>query len=112
MIFSVAGEELGLIGCIAILFILTVILIRFIIDAGHSKDEMGSMICIGVFCIFAIQIIVNIGMVLRVLPVIGLTLPFFSYGGTSALSSFLAIGLVLSVYMHRQDLMFAGQMDS
>jgi len=109
MIFAVAGEELGLVGCIAIILILTVILVRFIVVASHSKDGMGSMICIGAFSMFSLQIIVNIGMCLRILPVVGLTLPFFSSGGSSAVSSFLAIGLVLSVYMHRKDLMFAGQ---
>lgn len=109
MIFAVAGEELGLIGCLAIILILSVILIRCIIDARHAKDSAGAMICVGAFSMFAIQTIVNIGMVLRVLPVVGLTLPFFSSGGSSALSSFLAIGLVLSVYMHRKDLMFAEQ---
>lgn len=109
MIFAVAGEELGLIGCLAIIIILCVLLIRFIIDVSKSKDSMGSMICVGVFSMFAVQTVVNIGMVLRILPVVGLTLPFFSSGGTSAVSGFLAIGLVLSVYMHRKNLMFSDQ---
>lgn len=109
MIFAVAGEELGLIGCLAIILILSIILIRCIVDARHAKDSAGAMICVGAFSMFAIQTIVNLGMVLRILPVVGLTLPFFSSGGSSALSSFLAVGLVLSVYMHRKDLMFAGQ---
>lgn len=109
MIFAVVGEELGLIGCIAVLLILSVMLVRFLIDAGHSKDVMGSMMCVGIFSTFAIQIIVNIGMVLRLLPVVGLALPLYSYGGSSVLSSFIAIGVVLSVYMHRKDLMFADQ---
>lgn len=110
-IFAVTGEELGFIGCIAVMIILSLILIRILIDATHSKDAMGSMICIGLFASFAVEIIVNIGMVLRVLPVVGLTLPFFSSGGSSVLSAFLAVGMVLSVYTHRKDLMFAGQTD-
>lgn len=109
MIFAVAGEELGLIGCLAIIIILCVLLVRFIIDVSKSKDSMGSMICVGVFSMFAVQTIVNIGMVLRILPVVGLTLPFFSSGGTSAVSGFMAVGLVLSVYMHRKNLMFSDQ---
>jgi rod shape determining protein RodA len=111
MIFAVTGEELGFIGCLAVIVVLSVILVRFLIVAGNSKDGLGSMICIGAFSTFAVQMLVNIGMVLRILPVVGLTLPFFSSGGTSAVSSFLIIGLVLSVYMHRKDLMFAGQND-
>lgn len=108
-IFAVTGEELGFIGCIAVMIILSLILIRILVDSTHSKDAMGSMICIGLFASFAIQIIVNLGMVLRVLPVVGLTLPFFSSGGSSVLSAFIAVGMVLSVYMHRKDLMFAEQ---
>lgn len=109
MIFASCGEEFGFIGCLAVIVILSVILIRIIIDSTHSKDVMGSMICIGVFSSFAVQIIINLGMALRLLPVVGLTLPFFSSGGSAVLSSFIGLGLVLSVYMHRKDLMFAEQ---
>lgn len=110
-IFAATGEELGFIGCIVVMIILSLILIRIIVDSTHSKDAMGSMICIGIFASFAIQIMINIGMVLRLLPVVGLTLPFFSSGGSSVLSAFLAVGMVLSVYMHRKNLMFAEQTD-
>ena len=106
MLFAVTGEELGFVGCCVIILILIVLLIRCIADSAHSKDAMGSMICVGVFSLFAIQIIINIGMDLRVLPVIGIALPLFYSGGSSAISSLLALGLVLSVYMHRKDLMF------
>jgi rod shape determining protein RodA len=109
MIFAVCGEELGFIGCIAVIIILVIIMIRIIIDGSRSKDAMGSMICVGIFSSFAIQIIINLGMVLRILPVCGITLPFFSSGGSSVVSVFLSIGLVLSVYMHRKDFMFAQQ---
>lgn len=109
MLFAVTGEELGFVGCCLVILILTILLIRCIVDSAHSKDAMGSMICIGVFSMFAVQIIINIGMDLRVLPVIGIALPLFYSGGSSAVSSLLALGLVLSVYMHRKDLMFAGQ---
>jgi Bacterial cell division membrane protein len=109
MLFAVTGEELGFVGCCAIVLILTILLIRCIVDSAHSKDALGSMICIGVFSLFAVQIIINIGMDLRILPVIGIALPLFYSGGSSAVSSLLALGLVLSVYMHRKDLMFAGQ---
>ncbi|HEX2938947.1 MAG TPA: FtsW/RodA/SpoVE family cell cycle protein [Ruminiclostridium sp.] len=109
MIFTVVGEELGLIGCIALLFILIVILIRFIVVSASSKDEMGSMICIGAFASFAVQMIINIGMCLRVLPVVGLALPFFSSGGSTTVSSFMTVGLVMSVYLHRKSLLFGNQ---
>lgn len=109
MIFTVTGEELGLIGCLAVIIILSVLLIRFILVAASSKDAMGTMICIGAFASFAVQMIINIGMCLRVLPVVGIALPFFSSGGSTTLSSFMSVGLVLSVYMHRKDFLFAAQ---
>lgn len=112
MIFAATGEELGFIGCIAIIIILSVILIRFIMISAASKDEMGSMICIGAFASIAIQMIVNLGMCLRVLPVVGIALPFFSSGGTTTISSFMTIGLVMSVYLNRNDLLFADQTDN
>ena len=100
-IFTVAGEELGFLGCIAILGILLAIMIRIILDANKAKDYQGKMICIGVFSIIATQSIINIGMVLGLMPVVGITLPFFSSGGTSVISIMMCIGLVQSVYMHK-----------
>lgn len=109
MIFAVTGEELGLIGCLAVFLIFAILLARFLIVAAHAKDSFGAMICVGVFCSFAVQVGINIGVVLHLLPVIGITLPLFSQGGTSTVSAFLALGLVLSVHMHRKELMFADQ---
>lgn len=111
MIFTVAGEELGFIGCIAIILVLAIILMRIIIDAALAKDEMGTMICVGAFAAFAIQIMINIGMCLRVLPVVGLALPFFSSGGTTTVSSFMTAGIVMSVFTHRKNLLFADSND-
>lgn len=109
MIFAVAGEELGFIGCVAILLIFLVLTVRLLQYVRLSKDPMGSMICIGVFAAFTMQVFINIGMVLMVLPVIGITLPFFSAGGSSIIASFWLLGLALSVYMHRKNEIFAGQ---
>jgi rod shape determining protein RodA len=107
MIFAVAGEELGFIGCMLILIIFLVLLIKLIMNARQAKDSLGAMICIGVFASFAVQMMINLGMVLSVLPVIGISLPFFSSGGSSTMSSFFAVGLVLSVVMHRKLNLFA-----
>lgn len=100
-IFTVAGEELGYIGCLLLLFILLAICIKLIIDAAAARDYLGRMICVGVFSMIGVQTIINIGMVLGLLPVIGITLPFFSSGGTSLMSVLIGIGLVQSVYYHR-----------
>lgn len=109
-IFTVAGEELGFIGCIAIVLILAFVLLRVLIIAGRTKDLLGRSICIGFFALTASQVMLNLGMVLGLLPVIGVTLPFFSSGGTSAACICLCTGLVQSVYatqngtvMHRRS---------
>lgn len=110
-IFAAAGEELGFFGNLLIMALLVSIMVRILHVARVSKDFLGSMICVGVFAMFAIQFIANIGMCLFIAPVIGITLPFFSSGGTSVLASLIAIGLVMSVYMRRKNLLFSGQED-
>ncbi len=103
-IFACIGEELGLLGCLAVIILLFAICLRILKLAKSTNDKFGFFICIGVFSMLAGQIIINLGMCLSVLPVIGVTLPFFSAGGTSLLCLYLSIGVVMSVYMHRSSL--------
>jgi len=102
-IFSVAGEELGFIGCALILLLLFLYLIRTLHAAHKSCDGMGTYICFGFFGMIAAQAIFNLGMCLNLLPVMGVTLPFFSAGGSSAMCLYFGFGLVQNVYMHRND---------
>lgn len=102
-IFTVAGEELGFIGCIILIGILLGIIIKVILNAKNSNDIQGKFICSGVFAVIASQTIINLGMVLGFFPVIGITLPLFSSGGTSALSTLICLGLVQSVRNHNID---------
>ena len=107
-IFTYIGETVGFIGCIAVLAALAFLCIRILHNALHALDDLGKFICVGVFAMMAIQIIIKIGMCLGVLPVIGVTLPFLSAGGTSTGTLYLGIGVVLSVYMHSgKDMLFA-----
>ena len=107
-IFTYIGETVGFIGCIAVLAALAFLCIRILHNALHALDDLGKFICVGVFAMMAIQIIINIGMCLGVLPVIGVTLPFLSAGGTSTGTLYLGIGVVLSVYMYSgKDMLFA-----
>ncbi len=99
-IFTVAGEELGFIGCFAIILLFGVILFRVIRISSHAGGPLGRNICIGFFALIAVQFTINIGMVLGLLPVAGVTLPFLSSGGTSAACLYIGIGLVQSVRMH------------
>lgn len=106
-IFSYIGQTMGFVGCILTLLLLTALCVRILMVARMSKDTAGMLICSGVFAMLFFQIVVNIGMVLCIFPVVGVTLPFFSAGGTSAVVSYMAIGLVLSVYRkNKKTLMF------
>ena len=98
-IFSVAGEELGYIGCIAIIVLLVAIILRCLVVARQAKTPMGALICVGFAAMLGFQMLENIGMCIFVMPVIGLTLPFFSYGGSSLLAVFAAMGIVSGVKM-------------
>ena len=101
-IFTVAGEEFGFIGCVILLLILAVIMFRVLINGKNAYDKKGSFICYGVFAMIASQTVINIGMVLGIVPVIGITLPFFSSGGTSVMSMMISVGLVQSVINNQE----------
>lgn len=103
MIFTVVGEELGLVGCFVALFILTAIVIRIARTSKHDKVGNTKVMCYGVASMIAGQIVINVGMCLMLLPVIGITLPFFSAGGSSNLCIYIAIGLILSFYRYNQQ---------
>ena len=105
-IFSYIAESIGFVGCVLVLGALFAVAIKTLTTGLRSQDKLGTYICTGVFAAMAWQIIINLGMNLAVLPVIGVTLPFFSGGGTSALMMYLCVGLVLSVYMHNKKSLF------
>lgn len=99
-IFSVAGEELGFIGCMGILLLLLLLIFRVLWIAKNSCDSMGTIICFGFIGLIFSQTIFNLGMCLSLLPVMGVTLPFFSAGGSSAACLYLGVGLVQSVFLN------------
>ncbi|HIV10157.1 MAG TPA: rod shape-determining protein RodA [Candidatus Faeciplasma avium] len=101
-IFSYAGQTLGFIGCLAIVLLITLFCLRLLLSGMRSQDELGRYILVGIFSYFLTHSVLNIGMVTGITPVIGIPLPFFSAGGTAMLSSWLAVGLALSVYYHHQ----------
>jgi rod shape determining protein RodA len=100
-IFTVAGEEFGFIGAMALLALFALLLWRAIRVAWLAKDPFGTYIAAGLATMFAIQMFVNIGMVIGIMPITGIPLPFLSYGGTSILVSFAAIGLLENIHMRR-----------
>ena len=101
-IFAVAGEELGFIGCMIIICLLGFLIYRMIKGANQVRTLPGSLICIGTAGMFIFQTFENIGMTIGLMPVTGIPLPFFSYGGSSILTSFIAVGLVLGVLYRKE----------
>ena len=104
-IFVSIGEELGFLGCLVVLIVLAAICFRVIRIAWICRKDSGKIICVGFFGMIFAQIFINVGMCVALLPVIGVTLPFFSAGGTSLLCVYLGVGLALNVYMHRNSRM-------
>lgn len=102
-IFTVAGEEFGFIGAVAVLILLSVILLLLYRTARTVTEPTGRLLCGGMLALIASQAVVNVGMALRVMPVLGITLPFFSAGGSSLLTLFLGIGIAMSVYRYRRS---------
>ena len=100
-IFTVAGEEFGFAGASFVLLLYAVLLWRAIRIAFLSKDPFGTYLAAGVASMFAIQMFVNIGMVIGIMPITGIPLPFLSYGGSSMLASCLGVGILLNVHMRR-----------
>ena len=100
-IFTVAGEEFGFVGSMFVLLLYALILWRAIRIATLSKDPFGTLVAAGVASMFAIQMFVNVGMVIGIMPITGIPLPFLSYGGSSILVSFAAIGVLESIHMRR-----------
>jgi rod shape determining protein RodA len=100
-IFTVVGEEFGFLGALLVLLLYALLLWRAIRIAFLSKDPFGTFLAAGVAVMFAIQMFVNIGMVIGIMPITGIPLPFLSYGGSSMLASCLGLGILLNVHMRR-----------
>lgn len=105
-IFAFIAESLGFVGCVAVIGGLMALCIKILVNGHRSEDLQGHLICVGVFAMIAFQSIINIGMCISLLPVIGITLPFLSAGGSSIVTLYMGIGLVLSVYMHASRSLF------
>ncbi|MBQ4132241.1 MAG: rod shape-determining protein RodA [Desulfovibrionaceae bacterium] len=98
---AVFGEEWGFVGCVFLMALFCLFLLSIFTTARDAKDRFGTYIAVGVFFYFFWQIFINIGMVVGLLPVVGMPLPFISYGGSSTLVNFCLVGLVLNVSMRR-----------
>ncbi|HWR16438.1 MAG TPA: rod shape-determining protein RodA [Terriglobales bacterium] len=100
-IFAAFSEEHGFVGAVGVLLLYFMVLMRLIQNAQTAPDRAGAFVVMGVVAIFAFHILVNIGMVVGFMPVVGIPLPLMSYGGSSILFMFLALGIVMNVRMRR-----------
>jgi rod shape determining protein RodA len=100
-IFTAVGEQLGLIGSALLLMHFALVAWRTWRSAALAKDAAGTLICVGVLAMLTFQIFENVGMTMGIMPITGIPLPFLSYGGSSTLATFAAMGLVLNVHMRR-----------
>jgi rod shape determining protein RodA len=100
-IFTAVGEELGFVGSATVLGLLALMGVRIWRTAQIARDRLGMLICVGVLAMLVFQVFQNVGMTTGIMPITGITLPFMSYGGSSVVASWLAVGLVLNVHMRR-----------
>jgi rod shape determining protein RodA len=100
-IFTAIAEEKGFLGAMAVLMLFSLLLWRCVRAAMISKDLFGSLVAAGVAAMFGFQLFVNIGMTVGIMPITGIPLPFVSYGGSSLLTSYLGVGLVMNIHMRR-----------
>ena len=96
-VFSACGEELGMIGCIAVIALLVAIIFRVLLVAKNTRSPFECYVCVGMAAMLIFQMVINIGMCLFVMPTIGITLPFFSYGGSSVVTLYMAMGVVSGI---------------
>ncbi len=101
-IFSIIGEELGLIGCTIIIILFVIFIWRGIVTASKAKDTFGTLLATGITSIIAIQAIINIAVVTGSMPVTGVPLPFISYGGSSLVINLCAMGVLLNISRHKK----------
>jgi rod shape determining protein RodA len=100
-IFTAVGEQLGFLGGATLLGLLAYIVWRVWRTAQLARDDFGTLLCVGILALFVFQIFENAGMTMGIMPITGIPLPFMSYGGSSTITLFLALGLVLSIHMRR-----------
>ena len=101
-IFSVAGEEFGFIGCLFIVLLLSFIIFKIFYNSSKAQSQFSSLVCVGLGSMLLFQTFINIGMCTGLTPVIGLTLPLISYGGSSVVTTYTALGIVSGVRMREK----------
>lgn len=105
-IFAVIGEELGFLGGLALLGLYAILLGAGMLAVTAARDKYGVLVAVGIITMFAFHILVNVGMTVGIMPVTGIPLPFISYGGSSLITCFLAVGVLLNIHLQRDKMVF------
>jgi rod shape determining protein RodA len=105
-IFAVIGEELGFLGALLLLSLYAVLLGTGTLAITAARDKFGVLVGAGIIAMFAFHILVNIGMTVGIMPVTGIPLPFISYGGSSLITCFMAVGILLNIHLQRDKMQF------
>jgi rod shape determining protein RodA len=100
-IFSVFAEEWGYAGALVLIGLYAALVFRGLLVASRARDRFGALLAFGIVTIFFWQVVINVGMTSGILPVVGIPLPFFSYGGSSLTTMMIAVGLIINVNMRR-----------
>jgi rod shape determining protein RodA len=103
-IFAVFAEEWGFLGSFVLVSFYIVLILRGLHIARNARDEFGKFLALGITCMFLTYFFVNVGMTLGIMPVVGIPLPFMSYGGTALLSNLLSVGLLINIWARRFEL--------
>ncbi|MEZ4701835.1 MAG: rod shape-determining protein RodA [Rhodothermales bacterium] len=107
-VFSVIGEEFGFLGSLVVLLLFGFLLMRLVVVAGHIKHPFGNTFVVGVAAFYLVHIFLNIGMTTGMLPVIGIPLPFISYGGSALITESMMLAVVLNLHLRRDDFSIYG----
>lgn len=102
-IFCVPGEEFGFLGGALVLVLFAVLLFNALRVAAASRNRFGSILAVGIASVLAVHVVINIGMAMAILPVVGIPLPFLSYGGSALVANMMMVGLLMNVYAHRKE---------
>ena len=100
-IYAILGHQWGLVGCVAVLVLYLLIIVGGVEVASGTDEPLGRLLAVGVIALMAAQVLVNVGMTMGLMPITGMTLPFVSYGGSSLITNFIAVGLLINVSQHR-----------
>lgn len=105
-IFSVVGEELGFIGAFLLLVLFFIVIYRCIMIASNARDRFGALLAAGTVSMLTFHVLINVGMNIGIMPVTGIPLPMFSYGGSSMITNLTALGLLLNINMRQHKILF------